>query len=132
MAIVVGISFFKRYGNPGLTIRTLKMEDFMGSSSKPALAAFFTLALIMLGGCTEEARNKISRTTDNFLGEDLRVSYIDGGQVVKTWTVRDGKITSGKGDTGNANGYYYFWSVETGYVQVPIERTVIEEIRPER
>ena len=61
-------------------------------------------------GCTEEARNKLSRTTDNYLGEDLRVSYIDGGQVVKSWTVKDGKITSGKADDGTATGYYYFWS----------------------
>ena len=89
-------------------------------------------ALALLGGCTEEARNKISRTTDNFLGEDLRVSYIDNGQVVKSWTVRDGKITSGKDQAGNATGYYFFWSVETGYVQVPIERTVIEEIKASR
>ena len=100
-----------------------------GSFKRGAVAI---AALIMLSGCTEEARNKISRTTDNFLGEDLRVSYIDGGQVVKTWTVRDGKITSGKGEDGNASGYYYFWSVETGYVQVPIERTVIEEIQSAR
>lgn len=86
-------------------------------------------AVLLLPACTEEARNKLSRTTDNFLGEDLRVSYIDGGAVVKTWTVKDGKITSGKDSGGNATGYYYFWSVETGYVQVPIERTVIEEIK---
>lgn len=93
---------------------------------------FVAAALITLGGCTEEARNKISRSTDNFLGEDLRVSYIDGGQIVKAWTVRDGKITSGKDDAGNATGYYYFWTEETGYVQVPIERTIIEEILPAR
>ena len=88
------------------------------------------IAMLLLGGCTEESRNKISRTTDNFLGEDLRVSYIDNGKVVKSWTVKDGKITSGKDEAGNAAGYYYFWSVETGYVQVPIERTVIEEMKP--
>ena len=90
---------------------------------------FVAVVTLLLTACTEEARNKISRTTDNFLGEDLRVSYIDGGKVVKVWTVKDGKITSGKGDGGNATGYYYFWTVETGYVQVPIERTVIEEIQ---
>jgi len=83
----------------------------------------------MISACTEEARNKIGRTADNFLGEDLKVSYIDGGKVVKTWTVEDGKITSGKDDQGNSIGYYYFWSVENGYVQLPIERTVIEEIK---
>ncbi|MBN4078858.1 hypothetical protein JYT96_02525 [Gammaproteobacteria bacterium AH-315-C21] len=87
------------------------------------------VSTLMISACTEEARNKIGRTADNFLGEDLKVSYIDGGKVVKTWTVEDGKITSGKDDQGNSIGYYYFWSVETGYVQLPIERTVIEEIK---
>ncbi len=101
-------------------------------SGKLSNGFILIIALALLGGCTEEARNKISRTTDNFLGEDLRVSYIDNGQVVKSWTVKDGKITSGKDDSGNATGYYFFWSVETGYVQVPIERTVIEEIKPSR
>ncbi len=96
------------------------------------LSLLTLIALLTLSACTEEARNQISRTTDNFLGEDLRVSYIDGGAVVKTWTVKDGKITSGKDGSGNATGYYYFWTVETGYVQVPIERTVIEEIKPKR
>ena len=104
------------------------MNNLLGLISGAILAA----ALLTLGGCTEEARNKISRTTDNFLGEDLRVSYIDGGQIVKTWTVKDGKITSGKDDSGNATGYYYFWTEETGYVQVPIERTIIEETLPAR
>lgn len=104
----------------------------MISSASSRSLLFVAVATLLLPACTEEARNKISRTTDNFLGEDLRVSYIDGGQVVKTWTVKDGKITSGKGDGGNATGYYYFWSVETGYVQVPVERTVIEEIRNDK
>ena len=98
-------------------------------SGKVRSGSIVIITLALLGGCTEEARNKIGRTTDNFLGEDLRVSYIDNGQIVKTWTVKDGKITSGKDNAGNATGYYYFWSVETGYVQVPIERTVIEEIK---
>jgi len=84
---------------------------------------------LLLSGCTEETINKISRDIDNFLGENLRVSYIDNGAVVKTWTVKDGKITSGKDPNGIALGYYYFWSVETGYVQIPVERTIIEEIR---
>lgn len=85
--------------------------------------------VLMLSACTEETMNKISRSADNFLGEDLKVSYIDGGQVIKTWTVKDGKITSGKDEHGISTGYYYFWSVETGYVQLPIERTIIEEIK---
>lgn len=93
------------------------------------LFAIAVTAVVVLVGCTEETRNKISRDVDNFLGENLRVSYIDSGVVVKTWTVKDGKITTGKDTNGIGLGYYYFWTVETGYVQLPIERTIIEEIR---
>lgn len=83
----------------------------------------------LLSACTEESMNKWSRQADNLLGKDLKVSYVDAGQLVKTWTVKDGKITTGRDDQGRAIGYYYFWSLETGYVQLPIERTLIEEIR---
>lgn len=93
------------------------------------LAALTIATCALLSGCTEETRNKISRDVDNFLGENLRVSYIDNGTVVKTWTVKDGKITTGKDSNNIGLGYYYFWTIETGYVQVPIERTIIEEIR---
>ena len=93
------------------------------------IAFVATLVSGTLLGCTEEARNKLSRQADNLLGEDLKVSYIDNGTVVKTWTVKDGKITSGKDDQGRQLGYYFFWSEETGYVQAPIERTIIEEIK---
>lgn len=87
------------------------------------------LGVFLMTACTEETMNKLSRQADNFLGEDLKVSYVDGGQIVKSWTVRDGKITTGRDDQGRASGYYYFWSIETGYVQLPIQRTLIEEIR---
>ncbi len=83
----------------------------------------------LLSGCTEERRNELSRDVVNLVGENLKVSYIDNGQVVKTWTVRDSKITTGKDEHGMYLGYYYFWSEETGYVQIPIERTIIEEIK---
>ncbi len=85
--------------------------------------------LMLLTSCTEETRNKLSRQTDNVLGGNYRVSYIDSGAVVKSWTVKDGKITSGKDDKGQVIGYYYFWSEEAGYVQLPIERTIIEELK---
>jgi|TARA_B110001454_G_C12721290_1_gene434824 hypothetical protein len=87
------------------------------------------IGILLLSGCTEESMNKLSRQADNFLGEDLKVSYVDGGTVVKSWTVKDGKITTGRDEQGRAIGYYYFWSIETGYVQLPIERTLIEEIQ---
>jgi len=96
---------------------------------KKLLAVATLGCAVLLSACTEEAMNKLSRQADNFLGEDLKVSYIDGGQIIKTWTVKDGKITTGRDDRGNSIGYYYFWSQETGYVQLPIERTIIEEIK---
>jgi hypothetical protein len=87
------------------------------------------LFLVILPACTEEARNKLIRSADNVIGQDYKVSYIDEGRVVKAWTVKDGKITSGQKENGIPTGYYYFWSVETGYVQTPVDRTVVEELR---
>ena len=90
----------------------------------------FLLFLLFMGGCTEESRNKIFKQADNVLGKDLRVSYVaDSGTVVKSWTVSDGKVTTHKDEQGAVSGYYYFWSVESGYVQVPIVRTIVEEIK---
>ena len=90
----------------------------------------FLLFLMILGGCTEESRNKIFKQADNVLGKDLRISYVaDSGKLVKSWTVRDGKVTTHKDEQGGTSGYYYFWSVESGYVQVPIVRSIVEEIK---
>ena len=81
----------------------------------------FLLFLLFVGGCTEELRNKIFKQADNVLGKDLRISYVaDGGTIVKSWTVCDGKVTTHTDEQGGTSGYYYFWSVERGYVQVPI------------
>ena len=92
--------------------------------------ALFSFTLFLLAACTEEARNQFARSVQqNIIGEQLRVSYIDYGKVVKTWVIKDGKVTSGKEEgTGRPLGYYYFYS-ENGYVQLPIEKTIIEEIR---
>ena len=88
------------------------------------------LVLLVLGGCTEESRNKIFKQADNVLGKDLRISYVaDSGKIVKRWTVRDGKVTTHKDEQGGSSGYYYFWIVESGYVQVPIVRAIVEEIK---
>ena len=90
----------------------------------------FLLFLFFMGGCTEESRNKIFKQADNLLGKDLRVSYVaDSGAIVKSWTVRDGKVTTHKDEQRGTSGYYYFWSVESGYHQVPIERSILEEIK---
>ena len=88
------------------------------------------LFLLTLAGCTEESRNKIFKQADNVLGKDLKISYIaDSGKIVKSWTVRDGKVTTHKDEHGGTSGYYYFWSVESGYVQIPIVRAIVEEIK---
>jgi hypothetical protein len=107
----------------------IKMKNGGYVSKTVSKLVLVVVSVFMMAACTEETMNKLSRQADNFLGEDLKVSYVDGGQVVKSWTVKDGKITTGRDDQGRAIGYYYFWSVETGYVQLPIERTLIEEIR---
>ncbi len=79
----------------------------------------------LLGGCTEEQQNRLSRVGVTWLEGDYRVTYADG-EHVRSWTVRDGKVTSEP-----AKGYYYFWAREGKrkyYVQTPIARTYIEEM----
>ncbi len=81
---------------------------------------------VLLGGCSEEQQNKLSRLGVSWLEGDYRVTYADGAHV-KSWEVRDGKVTSEPG-----KGYYYFWAQENGrkfYVQTPISRSYIEEIQ---
>ena len=90
-------------------------------------AAPLGLALcgLLLGGCTEEQQNRLARVGVTWLEGNYRVTYADG-EHVRSWTVRDGKVTSEPG-----KGYYYFWAHEGNrkfYVQTPIARTYIEEI----
>ena len=84
-----------------------------------------TLGLLTLTGCSEEQQNRLSRLGVTWLEGDYRVTYADG-EHVKTWEVRDAKVT-----TEPDKGYYYFWATDgkrTFYVQTPIARTYIEEI----
>ena len=83
------------------------------------------LALGLLGGCTQEQQNKVSRLGVSWLEGNYRVTYADGSHV-QSWEVRNGKVTSEPG-----KGYYFFWARVDGksrYVQTPIARTYIEEI----
>ncbi|HXK57704.1 MAG TPA: hypothetical protein PLZ16_13760 [Gammaproteobacteria bacterium] len=83
--------------------------------------------LILLGACTQEQQNRISRLGVTWLEGDYRVTYADGSHV-KSWEVRDGKVTSEPD-----KGYYFFWVIVDGkkrYVQTPIARSYIEEIAP--
>ncbi len=82
-------------------------------------------AIALTAGCTQEQQNRISRLGVTFLEGDYRVTYADG-EHVKSWVVKDGKVTSEP-----QKGYYYFWAIIDGrkaYVQTPIARTYIEEI----
>lgn len=89
-----------------------------------------TLALLLplaVVACTQEQQNRISRIGVSLLEGDYRVTYADGSHV-KSWEVRDGKVTSEPD-----KGYYFFWVKLDGkrrYVQTPIARTYIEEIAP--
>lgn len=82
----------------------------------------FFIALI---ACTEEQQNKLSRLGVTWLEGDYRVTFVEGSHV-RSWEVRDGKVTSEP-----QKGYYYFWvrdGKERYYVQTPIARTYIEEL----
>jgi len=83
------------------------------------------IAALLLSGCTEEQQNRLSRLGVTWLEGNYRVTYADGSHV-KSWTVRDSKVTSEP-----EKGYYYFWANDNGrkyYVQTPIARSYIEEL----
>jgi len=82
-------------------------------------------SLLLLTGCSEEQQNKISRLGVSWMEGDYKVTFFEGNYK-KEWLVSDSKVTSEA-----QKGYYYFWTQVDGkkkYVQVPIARTVIEEI----
>lgn len=84
------------------------------------------MAVVLLSmGCSEEQQNKISRLGVSWMEGDYTVTFYEG-EHKKSWTVLDSKVTS-----DSQKGYYYFWVKKDGknrYVQVPIARTVIEEL----
>ncbi|OOZ39336.1 hypothetical protein BOW53_12210 [Solemya pervernicosa gill symbiont] len=85
-----------------------------------------SVAALLLVACSEEQQNKLSRLGVTWLEGNYRVTYADGSHV-KSWEVRDGKVTAEPD-----KGYYYFWIKVDGkkrYVQTPIGRSYIEEIQ---
>jgi hypothetical protein len=90
------------------------------------IALFGACLAAILAGCTEETQNRLFRAGVTWLEGDYRVTFAEGNHV-RTWEVRKGKVTS-----ESEKGYYYFWARVDGknvYVQTPIARTYIEEIR---
>ncbi|MDH5360277.1 MAG: hypothetical protein OEX03_06920 [Gammaproteobacteria bacterium] len=82
--------------------------------------------VVLLSSCSEEQQNKLSRIGVTWLEGDYKVTFAEGSHL-KSWTILDGKVTSEPD-----KGYYYFWATENGrkiYVQTPILRSYIEEIR---
>ena len=93
---------------------------------KPPMLLLLLLVSSVLLGCSEEQQNKLSRLGVSWLEGDYRVTYADGSHV-KSWVVKDGKVTSEP-----QKGYYYFWAEVDGkniYVQTPIARSYIEEMK---
>lgn len=97
---------------------------------KKTVCATLGMALVGLGlstlmACSQEQQNKVSRLGVSWLEGDYKVTYADG-EHVKSWTIKDGKVTSEP-----AKGYYYFWADVNGkkvYVQTPVARSYIEEL----
>ena len=87
------------------------------------------LLSLMISACSEEQRNKLARSIQqNVIGERLKVSYVDYGKIVKSWVIADGKVTTGVTEGGVVKGYYYFYSTD-GYVQIPVGKAMIEELK---
>ena len=90
---------------------------------------YLVILIILIGlqlGCSEEQQNKLTRLGVTWLEGDYNVTFAEGSHV-KTWRVKDGKVT-----TDPQKGYYYFWADVNGknvYVQTPIIRTYIEEVK---
>jgi hypothetical protein len=90
------------------------------------IVSLLVLNVLVLSACTEEQQNRLSRLEVTWLEGDYKVTYADG-EHVKSWIVRDAKVTAEPG-----KGYYYFWVRDGGkkyYVQTPIARTYIEELK---
>jgi len=90
---------------------------------KKIVFAIAMVALMSLSGC--EQYQKVARNKLTLMGGNFRVTYAAGSHV-KTWLIKGGKVTSEP-----KKGYYFFWAIVNGkekYVQVPIERTYIEEM----
>jgi len=69
--------------------------------------------------------NKIARKQIEFQNGDYNVTYSQD-TIVKVYKIRNGKVTS------TDKGYYFFWAMnaqgKSKYRQVPIDKTIIEEI----
>jgi len=95
---------------------------------KTTVLIFLIAVLPIFLSCTQDTQQKIMRKKIEYFDGDFRVTFVSGGQHIKQWTIKNGKITSVP-----QKGYYFFWARnEKGkkfYVQTPIARTYVEEIK---
>ncbi|HHJ81390.1 MAG TPA: hypothetical protein ENJ65_07125 [Candidatus Tenderia electrophaga] len=91
------------------------------------LIAVIATTIMLLGGCSEEQQNKLSRLGVTWMEGDYKVTFAEGNHI-KTWNIIGSKVTSDP-----QKGYYYFWARDENgkkfYVQTPIIRTYIEETK---
>ncbi len=64
--------------------------------------SFLLLLLTLLSACKQDKLNELARKEVEYLNGNYQVSYANGS-TLKTWIVRDGKVTS------SDKGYYFFW-----------------------
>lgn len=106
-----------------MSIHNQKKTKYLSLFTKKILIT--STLLLGMASCSQEQQNQLSRLGVTWLEGNYRVTYAEGNHV-KSWIVRDAKVTSEP-----QKGYYYFWAVIDGkkmYVQTPIQRTYIEEI----
>lgn len=109
----------------GIILNDYKIERLTMKPEPYRLLPGILMIVLFLSACSEEQQNRISRLGVTWLEGNYRVTYADG-EHVKSWTVKDSKVTSEP-----EKGYYYFWVRVDGkklYVQTPIARSYIEEI----
>lgn len=82
-------------------------------------AVLITISYIV--GCSNDEINSAKRKAVEYLDGDYRITFYHCGEN-QVWILKDSKVTS------STKGYYFFW-IDGKYVQVPVNQTVIEEIK---
>ena len=85
--------------------------------------------LFCFSACSQERQNELARKKVEYLEGDYNITFAEDS-FVKKWNVRGGKVTS-------KDAYYFFWAdctkangkKDTCYVQTPIQKSIIEEIK---
>jgi len=120
------MSSFRKAGKMILIIFTGNTGMMKYLTGRQFVVLMVLITAVLMSGCSEEQQNKLSRIGVTWLEGDYRVTFAEGSHV-KSWQVLGAKVTSDP-----QKGYYYFWATVNGkkvYVQTPMSRTYIEEIK---